>query len=501
MQRNVALSGIESVDAVTDVIVCGYGGAGACAALEARQAGSGVLILERFSGGGGSTRLSACEMYLGGSGGTALQRELGFEDSSENFYNYLVTAFGEYADPAKLQAFVDGAAGHFDWMEAQGVPYKRGFFAGRDVVALTGDSLQFSGNERAWPFRDAAQPVPRAHLPADSGHEGGQVLMDVLMRQVAESGAEIRYDARVQSLVVDDTGRVRGVVAKLDGRAHYLLARQGVILTMGGFIMNEQMTRQHIPAQEAFCTRHGNPGDMGDGILMGVAAGGNAINMSQAFIGVAHYPPSALTYGIFVNEQGQRFINEDVYLARMGEFAFRQTNHRAFMFIDNAHFARPDYHDTTEIVAVGESVEEVEKDAGLPTGSLQHTVAYYNRHAADGADPLFHKSREWLTPLNQPPYALVDYSLEILRPTVFTLGGLDTLPTGEVLTPDGAAVPGLYAAGRTTAGIPRTAEGYASGMSVADVTLFGRLAGRQAAAQPRLAPAMDQGYNPIKDFD
>jgi len=204
--------------------------------------------------------------------------------------------------------------------------------------------------------------------------------------------------------------------------------------------------------------------------------------MGQAFLGVAHYPPAQLTCGIFVNEQGQRFINEDIYLARMGHFAACQTNRRVFMLIDNAHFCRPDYHETTEIVAVGETVREVEGEAGLPAGSLQQTVEYYNRHAASGEDPLFHKAPEWLAPLVTPPYALVDWSLDTLKPTCFTLGGLDTLPGGEVLTVDREVVPGLYAAGRNAAGIPRTSQGYASGMSVADATFFGRLAGRSAAA-------------------
>ena len=63
----------------------------------------------------------------------------------------------------------------------------------------------------------------------------------------------------------------------------------------------------------------------------------------------------------------------------------------------------------------------------------------------------------------------------------FTLGGLETKLTGEVLTMDGDVIPGLYAAGRATCGMPRTAEGYASGMSVGDVTFFGRKAGRRAA--------------------
>src|SRR5690606_18159795 len=97
-------------------------------------------------------------------------------------------------------------------------------------------------------------------------------------------------------------------------------------------------------------------------------------------------------------------------------------------------------------------------------------------------DPLFHKGREFLRPLDQPPYALLDFSIEsgVYYPA-FTLGGLDTTIDGEVRKPTGQTIPGLYAAGRTAAGLPRSGEGYASGMSVGDATFFGRRAGRAAA--------------------
>jgi predicted oxidoreductase len=80
---------------------------------------------------------------------------------------------------------------------------------------------------------------------------------------------------------------------------------------------------------------------------------------------------------------------------------------------------------------------------------------------------------------------LISYKLCEIKPPVFTLGGLEVLPTGEVVNPDREVIAGLYAAGRTVAGIPRTSKGYASGMSVADVTFFGRMAGRRVAKQPR----------------
>lgn len=488
MQRVYRYEDFTDFDLSTDVVVAGLGGAGACATLEARVAGADVIALEWSSGGGGSTMMSACEMYLGGSGGTRLQRDLGFEDSTDNFLNYLRTAFGPWADSERMQAYAEGAAEHFDWMEAQGVPYKRGFYPHREVVAETGDSLQYTGNEKAWPFNEAATPVPRGHLPADSGHAGGVTLMTRLLENVADSGADVRCDARATALIQDANGRVRGVVARMDNRDTTILARRGVVLCQGGFIMNEQMAAQHIPYLNSICTRHGNPNDRGDGILMGVAAGAHAINMGEAFLCIAHYPPAQLTHGIFVNDKGQRFINEDVYIARLGHYAAVQQSKQVYMFIDNRYFARPAYAQAAEVVAVGESVAEVEADSPLPPGSLQETVRYYNEHAARGEDPLFHKAAEWLTPFDTAPYALVSYHLDELRPPVFTLGGLDTLPTGQVVNPVREPIAGLYAAGRTAAGIPRNAQGYASGMSVGDATFFGRRAGRHAACA---APAAD----------
>lgn len=476
---------IDHFDMTTDVLIAGFGGAGGCAAIEARRAGAEVLLLEWKSGAGGSTALSACEMYLGGSGGTRLQKEVGLTDTTENFYNYLMACFGDCGDEARMRVFADGAAEHFDFVESLGVTYNRSVFWGRDVVAMTEDSLMFTGNERVHPFNTMAEPIPRGHLAGGAGHDGGKVVMGAIIKAVEASGADIRYDARVIALIQDREGGVRGVVARIDNAETFIQVRRGVVLTCGGFIMNEEMTRRHIPRLSALGTRHGNPGDMGDGILLGVAAGGHAINMGEAFFGIATYPPAEMTYGILLNDKAQRFVNEDSYLARIGYYAACQTSDQIYMFIDNRHFGRPDYVQNTEVVAVGETVEEVERDAGLPEGALQETFAYYNRHAAKGEDPLFHKAANWLQPFDTPPYALVSYKLANIKPHVFTLGGLDTLPTGEVLTPERTVIPGLYAAGRTAAGIPRSGRGYASGMSVADSTYFGRLAGRSAGTARR----------------
>ena len=123
----------------------------------------------------------------------------------------------------------------------------------------------------------------------------------------------------------------------------------------------------------------------------------------------------------------------------------------------------------------------MEKDLDLPQGALVSTVELYNRYAAQGSDPLFRKAGKWLKPLTVPPFVALDCRIDICFYSHFTLGGLDTLPTGEVLDADRRPVAGLYAAGRTACGLPRWGAGYSSGMSLADATFFGRQAGLRVA--------------------
>ena len=133
------------------------------------------------------------------------------------------------------------------------------------------------------------------------------------------------------------------------------------------------------------------------------------------------------------------------------------------------------------IAATGDTWAEVEAELGFVSGSLQHTVEGFNAAARASADPLFHKASKWLRPLTQPPFGALSYCASDYGALFFTLGGLNTLPTGQVLTPDGDVIAGLYAAGRTACGLPRWGDGYSSGLSLADSTFFGREAGRHAA--------------------
>lgn len=479
------LRDIEQWDIETDVAVIGFGGAGACAAIEAHDKGAEVIIFELSSASGGSTAMSSAEVYMGGDGGTRVHQACELEDSNENMINFLLECQGEQADEAKVRAYVEGSIDHFNWLVECGVPFKDSWLNERAIYAHTDDCLLFTDNQKAWPFSQTTKPVPRGHNLYIKGDNGGPLFMKIMTENVEKRDIRVEYETRALSLIADDDNVVHGIVVRIDQKEVTVKASKGVILCAGGFNMNEAMLKKYAP----FLTRAnmpiGNPGDTGSGILMGMGVGASAINMHEGFVTLPFYPPGSITYGIFVNDKGQRFINEDCYHGRVGYHCLAQPGDRIFLILTVEDYG--DYEERSflgaSVAGTGETLEELEQEIGLPTGTLVHTVEYYNQHASNGEDPLYHKAAEWLKPLNLP---LVALDCTPGRGTVypfFTFGGLDTLPSGEVLTAEGDVIEGLYAAGRTACGLPRRAVGYGSGMSVGDATFTGRMAGIAAAGR------------------
>lgn len=483
--KAIKLSDIKHWDMETDVAIIGFGGAGSCAAIEASDAGAKVDIFEASSAPGGSTALSGGEVYLGGSGGTVLQKKYGFEDSFENMFNYLMLQNGPQADTKKISAYVEGAASHFDWLVDKGVPFKDSYYEERVIEPMTDDCLFWSGNEKVWPELEQCTPVPRAHVVQMEGAGAGALLMERLQKSVADRGINIHCEARALCLVIDEEDTVVGLVVRIDGKEVTCKACAGVILCAGGFIMNEAMVEKNAPKLTRCNIPIGNPGDTGSGIQMGVSVGANTINMHEGFITLPFYPPSSMTYAIIVTDKGQRFINEDAYHGRVGTHLMAQNAERIFIIADVDAYGEYEQFNLlgADVVGTGETAEELEKELGMATGALARTLDIYNQHAADGSDPMYHKQAPWLRPL-EPPYVALDVTpgRGCFFPG-FTLGGLETLPGGEVVRPDGSTIKGLYAAGRTTAGVPRTGSGYNSGISIGDATFFGRQAGISAAKQ------------------
>lgn len=474
-------------DFESDVIVVGFGAAGASAAIEAADAGARVALFEVASGSGGTSAMAGGDIYLGGGGGTRVQRANGYSDSTEDFYRYIAMAGGPDADLERVRIYADNALLHFRWLEAQGVPYRDTHIRNKVQAPGTGDCLIWSGSEDAWPFNLEAKPCPRGHLPEAVGEAGGKKLLDSLAARVHALGVQVHFDARALALVADAERRVRGVVVRIDGQPRFARARRGVILCAGGFALNREMLQRHAPLALRLRGDSLSGGyDDGSGIEMGQSVGGAAIHMDELFTTLSIYPPESHVKGILVNERAQRFINEDAYPGRIGVYCTRQVGDRIFLLVDDSIYGQPAPYARIEVAAVGESWEEIEREIGMVEGTLVHTVQVYNRYASKGEDPLFHKHPKYLAALETPPFAALACHIGQTFYPYFTLGGLHTRPSGEVLTPEREAIPGLFAAGRSCCGLPRWAEGYSSGMSLGDCTFFGRMAGRAAATAAAL---------------
>lgn len=475
--RPLPITQVEKWDFETDVAVIGFGATGACAAIEARVAGAEVLLFERSSGSGGASALSGGEIYVGG--GTDAQRAAGFDDTVEDFTAYLKLAGGPCVDEAKCEIYGREALAHYQWLKDQGVPYRGNYLPGKVIEPTDDSTLIWSGSEAAAPFYKSAKPAPRGHVIQHMGWGGGRPLVDILETRARDLGAEIHVDARAVALIVDDT-RVAGAVVRIDNKDRFVRAHKGVVLATGGFVFNEAMRRKYCPESFRVNSPIGDKDD-GIGIELGVSVGGDAIHMEQFFTTCPWTIPAEQAHGVFVNVAGQRFINEDCYHGRVSRCAVDQPGGKVYLLLDSAHFTQPLDLAGITIAGTGETWEEVEAELEMPAGTLSATMHFYNEHARAGADPLFDKQPPILKALDQSPFVALECNFQTSYFSFFTLGGLKTSADGEVLGRSATQIPGLYAAGRCTSGLPAWGHGYSSGLSLADCTFFGRQAGRRAA--------------------
>lgn len=471
----VAASAVGAWDDEADVIVVGLGCAGASAAIEASEAGVDVLVLERTVQGGGTSAMAGGILYLGG--GTRLQRECGYEDTAEQMETFLLEACGPGRDADKIHHYARDSVAHFDWFEAHGVPFKAEFEPEHDREPVSDAGLLFTGGEDAAPFAQITPPVPRGHKP-QYPDSAGRFFMERMLAAVEATSARVRTDTRVDHLVVDEAGAVVGVAARTDGRPVHLRARRGVVLTAGGFVYNPEMVAEYCPDAARCMFLIGTDNDDGSGIRLGQGVGGAVRLMDVLECALPIMPPRALAAGVLVNGQGRRFLNEDTYTGRIGQHALRDQDGQAFWIVDEA---------LDLVNAVGmrvgfaaETPEELAEELGIPAATFAETMARYNADAAAGTDTEFGKHPDLLRPLTGALGA-IDLRVEKAIYAPFTLGGLDTTVDAQVRTADGSLVPGLYAAGRTSAGL--AGHGYASGISLGDGTYFGRRAGRHAAGR------------------
>ncbi len=476
----VDVSTVDTWSDEVDVLVVGAGMAGVSAALEAHAAGARVLVIDK---GGRLTCTSAMaggHFYLGG--GTPVQEATGWEDTPEAMAAYLRATLPT-VDPEKIRLYCEGSVEHFGWLEALGFEFERSYYPKKRVVQPGTFGLLFTGNEKCWPFKDIAKPAPRGHKPPVPGDMGGAgLVVSLALDKLASLGVEVRYETGATALVTDGA-RVVGVAWKSFENTGHIRAG-GVVIAAGGFVMNQEMLEQYCPDLKVVQTKGmalGNTHDDGLGIRLGQSVGGVTENMEKTFLTGPFYPPAEALRGIVVNKLGKRIVNEDAYHSRTTAAVFRQPERAAYLIFDAANMVEPRYK-FHPLIDGWDTIEEMERALGIPADVLRRTLEEYNRHAAHGEDPEFHKDPEYVVPLDQGPWGAYDLTPGQCFYAGFSVGGLRVNADGRLLDTHGSPIPGIYAAGASASNLAVDGDGYASGTQLGGPSFFGRRAGRHAAA-------------------
>ena len=518
-----------------DVLVVGFGAAGACAAIEAANSGASVIVTDRFGGGGASAK-SGGVVYAGG--GTRFQRAAGYTDSPDAMFEYLCKEVGDAVERATLRDFCDRSVEMIEWLEAHGVEFDSTVPVCKTSYPADGYYLYFSGNETVKEYAGKHPPAPRGHRVKGAGLSGA-MLFRALRKGVHASGARVMTQSSVRRLVIDNkTGAVLGAelwqfesesraarrhrqlsrwaermyypapgisdmlrrralaVELADARRLIVRARCGVILSTGGFIFNREMVARHAP-KYLRNFRLGTSGCDGSGIRLGQSVGGESARLERVSAWRFINPPLAWARGMIVDANGARFCNEEVYGAKLGHEMCESHDGKAWLVIDST--IRRDavkealsgklwgFQSVPALVLTyagakrASSIEALARKIGADAMVLRQSWDTYNRGAHSGDDPLG-KSRDLMHPLEAPPLYALDISVDkrVFPCAALTLGGLCVDESdGAVKTASGGTVPGLYAAGRAAVGI--ASNHYVSGLALADCVWSGRRAGRCAA--------------------
>lgn len=521
-------------DDEADVVIVGFGGAGACAALEARAHGADALVLDRFHGGG-ATAISGGVFYAGG--GTHIQEQAGIEDDPEAMFRYLSLEVKGVVSEETLRDFCTKSVENLEWLEQHGVPFEGSLCPYKTSYPTDDYYLYYSGNEGFAPYKDAAKPAPRGHRAKGTGLPGAN-FYEPLREAALSAGARIEYEARVTRLVIDSKNQVLGLeyrqiesgfwsklhrklhdaaiavvkynpklAAKLRERcfrieadrttAKRVRARNGVILAAGGFIYNREMVKEIAPQYRTGMPL-GTTSDNGSGILIGQSVGGKTDLMNRISAWRFINPPEAFAQGMIINQKGERYINEFMYGAAVGEAMVEQNDGVALLIIDAElkKLAREQckpgkaqwFQRAPALLNLwfnskeAKSLEELAKIIEVPIETLRKTFDEHNDAAEGKIADRFGKDRAKMHSMRKGPYFAIDAGIRSKRfpcPTL-TLGGLVVDErTGQVKREDGGVIPGLYAAGRNAVGV--CSRQYVSGLSIADCVYSGRRAGGASA--------------------
>ena len=485
-----------------DVIVVGAGNAATCAALSAREGGARVLMLEvapeHWRGGNSAFTGGAWRIVYHGFDDLARlipdisDHELANVDvgtyTEEQYYDDVGRLTEYRSDPDLTEILITRSFDAGLWMREQGVRFQLGL--GRQAFQVDG-KFKFWGGLAC-------------HIWG-----GGKELMKALHGRAEREQIAILYDTQAVALLQDDDG-IAGVRVRRQGRLVDLRAK-AVVLASGGFEANAEMRARYLGPGWDLAKVRGSRFNTGQGLKMaldiGAAPAGhwsgahacawdlNAPPVGDLDVG-DRFQKHGYPFGIVVNAKGQRFLDEGLDFhsytyAKYGGEILKQPGMFAWQVFDQkaVHLLRDEYRIPRTTKEKADSFEALaDRLEGVDARSFLETVRAFN--AAPRPEVVFNPNirdglatrglaidkTNWAQQLDQPPYEAYAVTTGI----TFTFGGLKITGNAEVEDTTGHPIPGLYAAGEIVGGL--FFHNYASGTGLMAGAVFGRLAGRSAAA-------------------
>jgi tricarballylate dehydrogenase len=494
----------QAAEGPIDVIVVGAGNAALCAALAAREGGLRVVVLEKapehLRGGntyftGGAIRFA----YKGIDDVLKLvpdlsQAELAIIDVGEyterKYFDDMMRVTEGLSDQEMADTLIRGSFSTMQWMYEQGV---------RFVPSWSHQAFKVEDKFRFW---------GGLCLEAVGAGKG---LSDQLFEISEKSEISIRYGTTASKLIVDDDGKVAGVVVKGPDGIHELRAN-AVVLACGGFEANPEMRARYLGPGWELAKVRGVRFNTGDGIRMALDIGAQPYGHWSGCHAVAWdlnappfgnrviadlYQKHSYPFGLIVNAEGKRFVDEgadfrNYTYAKYGKQILTQPQSVAYQLFDQktVHLLREEYRIDQVTKAEANTIEELAEMMDIDPAALAKTVSDYNAACqageynptildgvhTEGVEP---PKSNWALPLDSPPYQGFGVTCGI----TFTFGGLRINNRGQVMDTSEEPIVGLYAAGELVGGL--FYHNYAGGAGLMAGSVFGKLAGTSAAEDAR----------------
>ena len=458
-----------------DVVVIGGGGAGLAAAVSAVQNGAKVVVLEKLGFLGGSTNVSGAAFNAVD---PKRQKAMGIEDSVQKHFEQTMKGGHNVGNPELVHYLTDNAYSTIEWLESLGVKFK-------DKIGTATGAL--------W---------QRSHYgTTPTGYHYIKELEAFLKKHPDQ--VRIITDANVKDLLQDDSGRVVGAEAANQGRKLTVKAERGVIIATGGFGANVKLRQEvntgvwkEVRLDKGIGASTIRAAAQGDGIAMGRKAGANVIGMSDIQLHPCGTPGTGLmehirTSGrnrLFVNETGDRFVNEGAARDTLCKAIFQQPNATYWLIVNKERYPAKDWVDSNsntiaDMIKLGavieaDTLDELARKTGMDAAKLKASVAEYNKVASGKVQ----QDKYGFVANNKEDRVMTEgpwYANKKVPTVHHTMGGLQINTKTQVLDVQGNPIAGLYAAGEVTGGIHGANR--LGGNAIADIFTFGRQAGAVAA--------------------